>query len=87
MLILSSMMGVTVVITITAVIFSCIYRRDEDDPDDPYTSLQQPASDLYQTISHCRQGKIATEPGDIEPYSTFMQRESGLYSTVRLNVC
>ncbi|XP_031708003.1 uncharacterized protein LOC116386138 [Anarrhichthys ocellatus] len=24
---------------------------DEDDPDDPYTSLQQPASDLYQTIS------------------------------------
>ncbi|XP_045904258.1 uncharacterized protein LOC123970310 [Micropterus dolomieu] len=26
------------------------------------------------------------EPHDIEPYSTFMQRESGLYSTVRLHV-
>ncbi|XP_042260625.1 uncharacterized protein LOC121891966 [Thunnus maccoyii] len=24
---------------------------DPDDPDDPYTSLQQPANDLYQTIS------------------------------------
>ncbi|XP_032362590.1 uncharacterized protein LOC116674169 [Etheostoma spectabile] len=70
MLILSSMMGVTVVISITAVIFSCIYRRVR------HGRQPQPVS------SH-----LNTEPGDIEPYSTFMQRESGLYSTVRLNVC
>nr|XP_040041175.1 uncharacterized protein LOC120824356 isoform X12 [Gasterosteus aculeatus aculeatus] len=29
----------------------------EDDPDDPYTSLQQPAADLYQTICHSRGSK------------------------------
>ncbi|XP_049426570.1 uncharacterized protein LOC125885137 isoform X2 [Epinephelus fuscoguttatus] len=28
-----------------------------------------------------------TEPEDIEPYSTFVQREGGLYSVVRLHVC
>ncbi|XP_034721031.1 uncharacterized protein LOC117939660 [Etheostoma cragini] len=73
MLISSSLMGVTIIITITAVIFGCIYRRVrhgrqpqplsshlKQDEDDPYTSLQQPVSDLYQTISNCRQGKIAT---------------------------
>ncbi|XP_039648679.1 uncharacterized protein LOC120554123 [Perca fluviatilis] len=73
--ILSALIGVTIVITITAVIFGCIYRSvrhgrqpqplsshpntDEDDPDDLYTSLQQPASDLYQTISNSA-GKMVT---------------------------
>ncbi|KAL7370269.1 hypothetical protein ABVT39_024260 [Epinephelus coioides] len=28
-----------------------------------------------------------TEPEDIEPYSSFLQREGGLYSVVRLHVC
>ncbi|XP_034721032.1 uncharacterized protein LOC117939661 [Etheostoma cragini] len=70
MLILSSLMAVTIVITITAVIFSCIYRRVR------HGRQPQPLS------SH-----LNTEPEDIEPYSTFMQRESGLYSTVRLNAC
>ncbi|XP_078100051.1 uncharacterized protein LOC144512935 isoform X2 [Sander vitreus] len=79
MQILSALIGVTIVITITAVIFRCIYRSvrhgrqpqqlsshpntDEDDPDDPYTSLQQPVSDLYQTISNSA-GKIVTARWD-----------------------
>ncbi|KAE8278394.1 hypothetical protein D5F01_LYC23296 [Larimichthys crocea] len=120
---------------------------DQDDPDDPYTSLQRPENDVYQTISnpaantvtvdsdnsdskdedasnstqtqtlipsvligaaivvmiagvilglfyrqirHSKQPQPQSsppnmDPGDIEPYSTFIRRESGLYSTVRVN--
>ncbi|XP_077956529.1 uncharacterized protein LOC144406105 isoform X1 [Gasterosteus aculeatus] len=69
---LNALIGATTVICITAVIFGLIYRGKrhrsrssvrethgsvEDDPDDPYTSLQQPAADLYQTISHSRGSK------------------------------
>ncbi|KAF1371833.1 hypothetical protein PFLUV_G00273470 [Perca fluviatilis] len=68
MQIVSTLIGVTIVITITAVIFGCIYRSMR------HGKQPQPLS------SHPN-----TEPEDIEPYSTFMQRESGLYSTV--NVC
>ncbi|XP_035854653.1 uncharacterized protein LOC116044777 isoform X5 [Sander lucioperca] len=68
--ILSALIGVTIVITITAVIFRCIYRGMR------HGRQPQPLS------SHPN-----TEPEDIEPYSTFMRRESGLYSTVRVNVC
>lgn len=57
----------TIFIIMTGVILGFIHRTKsngdcsrsntsgspgKDDPDDPYTSLQQPASDLYQTISN-----------------------------------
>ncbi|XP_078100046.1 uncharacterized protein LOC144512935 isoform X1 [Sander vitreus] len=69
MQILSALIGVTIVITITAVIFGCIYRSVRHG--------RQP----QQLSSHPN-----TEPEDIEPYSTFMRRESGHYSIVRVNV-
>ncbi|XP_030266022.1 uncharacterized protein LOC115577210 [Sparus aurata] len=47
---------------------------------------------IYRRILHGRKPETLSsrphsEPQDIEPYGTFIQRESGLYSTVRLNVC
>ncbi|KAM8722769.1 uncharacterized protein AB9X84_005316 [Acanthopagrus schlegelii] len=45
---------------------------------------------VYRRILHRRlpetlSGHPNSEPQDIEPYSTFIRRESGLYSTVRVN--
>ncbi|XP_031707544.1 uncharacterized protein LOC116385918 [Anarrhichthys ocellatus] len=64
--ILNVLIGATIAITITAVIW-LIYRgiRHRRQPE-PLSSLPN------------------TEPEDIEPYSTYIQRESGLYSTVIL---
>ncbi|XP_019118136.2 uncharacterized protein LOC104938623 isoform X2 [Larimichthys crocea] len=45
---------------------------------------------FYRQIRHSKQPQPQSsppnmDPGDIEPYSTFIRRESGLYSTVRVN--
>ncbi|XP_076579986.1 uncharacterized protein LOC143316131 [Chaetodon auriga] len=46
---------------------------------------------IYRGIRHRKQlellgGRPNEEPEDIEPYSTFIQRETGLYSTARVQV-
>ncbi|XP_034072661.1 uncharacterized protein LOC117546553 isoform X2 [Gymnodraco acuticeps] len=41
---------------------------------------------LYREARQRRQRQPQNTEEDIEPYSTFMQRESGLYSTVRINM-
>ncbi|KAL3045682.1 hypothetical protein OYC64_013853 [Pagothenia borchgrevinki] len=41
---------------------------------------------IYREARQRRQPHPQTTEEDIEPYSTFMQRESGLYSTVRINM-
>ncbi|XP_036947658.1 uncharacterized protein LOC119015602 isoform X2 [Acanthopagrus latus] len=40
---------------------------------------------LHRRIPETLSGRPNSEPQDIEPYSTFIRRESGLYSTVRVN--
>ncbi|XP_041822280.1 uncharacterized protein LOC121627436 isoform X3 [Chelmon rostratus] len=46
---------------------------------------------IYRRIHHRRElkpqrGRPNSDPQDIEPYSTFIQRENGLYSTARVHV-
>ncbi|XP_068575633.1 uncharacterized protein [Cebidichthys violaceus] len=73
------LIGATVVITITAAIVIVI-------------TITAVIWLIYRGIRHRRQSEPLsslpnTEPEDIEPYSTYIQRESGLYSTVRLHNC
>ncbi|XP_041822279.1 uncharacterized protein LOC121627436 isoform X1 [Chelmon rostratus] len=39
---------------------------DQDDPDDPYTSLQHPESDLYQTVTNSASKKVTVRLDNLE---------------------
>ncbi|CAJ1087572.1 uncharacterized protein LOC123970310 [Xyrichtys novacula] len=68
---LPTLLGVTTIIIVTGIILGFLYRR---------MCNRKQAEPLESSPPNM-------EPGDIEPYGTFIQRESGLYSTVKIQVC
>ncbi|XP_034533662.1 uncharacterized protein LOC117808195 [Notolabrus celidotus] len=68
---LFALLSPTVFILLTAVVLGIIYRRIRN------RKLPEP---LHSSLPDM-------EPGDIEPYSTYIQRDCGLYSTVTLPNC
>ncbi|XP_049426572.1 uncharacterized protein LOC125885137 isoform X4 [Epinephelus fuscoguttatus] len=69
--VIEALTGAAMIMLLSAVIFGLLYRGMRQG------SQPEPPSSHHKT----------QEPEDIEPYSTFVQREGGLYSVVRLHVC
>ncbi|XP_033181759.1 uncharacterized protein LOC117152830 isoform X2 [Anabas testudineus] len=65
------LIGVTLIMTMSGVILGFIHR--------------QLSHGINRRRLHAQRSRPNMEPQDIEPYSTFIRRESGLYSTIKIH--